>query len=134
MTKDTYVNIAHYDDRGDPYPPNSYRPELEIGKYTLMLDARGSAHNGCMPIKEAAKIAIALAKKLKIRVKHSWSVDTTTIDGIERHRIYKNGEEMGYAIRITNTSKEHWDLYAGDEQHQICNSLDDCFKVLGCED
>lgn len=132
MKTKIYVNIAHYDDRGDPYPPNSYRPELEVGKYTLLLDTRGE-YNGCMPIKEAAKIAKDIAKKLKVKVKHSWSVDTTVVKGVERYRIYKDGEELGYAIRKTSSPKEQWDLYANDECEE-CKSLDDCFKKLGCEE
>ena len=129
MKTKIYVNIAHYDDRGDPYPPNSYRPELEVGKYTFLLEDRG-AHNGCMPIKEAAKIAKEIAKKLKVEVKHSWSVDTTIIEGVERYRIYKDGEELGYAIQISN---EQWDLYVNNECEK-CESLDDCFKKLKCEE
>lgn len=128
MRTKIYVNIAHYDDRGDPLPPNNYRPELEIGKYTLTL-ARGE-YNGCMPIKEAAKIAKDIAKRLKVEVKHSWSVDTTIIDGVERYLIYKDGEDMGYAIEVT---VGQWELYANGEC-ELCESLNDCFKALGCED
>ncbi|MHA2065145.1 MAG: hypothetical protein ACXABY_12280 [Candidatus Thorarchaeota archaeon] len=28
---DCKIIVAHYDERGDPAPPNNYRPELKIG-------------------------------------------------------------------------------------------------------
>ena len=52
------IIVAHYDDRGDPYPPNNYRPEIIIGDSDLLdIRAYRSGHNGCMPKKEAIKIA-----------------------------------------------------------------------------
>ncbi len=125
MKTKAYVNIAHYDDRGDPSPPNSYRPELIVGEFRFQI-ASNSAYNGCMPIKQAAKIAKQIAKKLKIEIKHSWSVDTNTVEGVERYLIYKDGEDMGYAIEV---AVGVWELYAFGDM-QVCESLDECFEIL----
>lgn len=129
--KKKYVDIAHYDDRGDPYPPNSYRPELVVGGYTFLLDNR-DAYNGCMPIEEASKIAYKVASLLKLKVKDSWSVNTKVIEEIKRYYIYKNGDEVAYAIEIPSRLEKQWDLYIGNNKEcQISDSLDKCFEILG---
>lgn len=131
MKTKPYVNIAHYDDRGDPSPPNSYRPEIVIGNCTFVT--RGS-YNGCMPIKKAAKMAEQIAKKLNIPVRHSWSVDTRMDGDVEIYRIYKDGEQMGYTIQMKKSPHE-WDLYIGeDKEHIVCESVSACFDELQLRD
>jgi len=126
-----YVNIAHYDDRGDPSPPNNYRPELVVGNYTFLLEGCRDAYNGCMPVKEASKIAYKIGSLLKLEVKDSWSVDTEVVGKIEIYYIYKNGDKIAYAIERKPYSKEQWDLYIGENKEcQECGSLDECFEVL----
>jgi len=65
-----YVEVCSYDDRGDPYPPNNYRPELVLGNITMLLDFREySEHNGCMPKEKANLLATRIAKKLGIEAR-----------------------------------------------------------------
>jgi len=68
MVRNTKVRVSHYDDRGDPYPPNNWRPEIEVcGEIFISFTDFLTAHNGCMPLKTAIKKAKKLAKSLKIR-------------------------------------------------------------------
>jgi hypothetical protein len=63
------VRIAHYDDRGDPSPPNSFRVEISIGRQTYVpIEAAYGEYNGCMPEAKAKKLAEAAAKALRIKL------------------------------------------------------------------
>ena len=61
------VIVSHYDDRGDPYPPNNFRPEIKIGsEYIGDVYACNRPYNGCMPLKKAITIARKWAEELNI--------------------------------------------------------------------
>ncbi len=69
-----YVEVCYYGDRGDPLPPNNYRPELVTGELRLLLDWREpefsqSNNNGCMPKRRANDLARRIADRLGIEAK-----------------------------------------------------------------
>jgi hypothetical protein len=60
------LRITYYGDRGDPDPPNEYRPELILnGQRYVNIEDFLSGNNGCMP-KAKAK---AKLQKLKLALK-----------------------------------------------------------------
>jgi hypothetical protein len=59
--KQIKVVVRCYDDRGDPCPPNNYRPEIIIDG-----DRYYSGDKGCMPREKAIEIAKKLAKILDV--------------------------------------------------------------------
>ncbi len=70
MAEKPYIEVCCYDDRGDPIPPNNYRPELIVGNHTLHLDPRKySKRSGCMSKDKANKLAREIAFMLGIEAK-----------------------------------------------------------------
>ena len=52
------VEVRCYNDQDDPYPPNNYRVEIEVGGHTFIYDPRDNWElRGCMPKDKAEKIA-----------------------------------------------------------------------------
>lgn len=63
------VEVACYNDRGDPDPPNNYRVEIKIGRHTFLYDWRENYElMGCMPKKKAEKIAQEIRDALGIKI------------------------------------------------------------------
>jgi hypothetical protein len=69
MSKEVYIEVCHYNDRGDPYPPNNYRPELVIGDERFLPDRRGRHYSACMPEEEANNLARKIARILGIELR-----------------------------------------------------------------
>jgi len=63
-----YVEVCHYDDRGDPGPPNTYRPELVFGEQRFLPDFR-EFPNGCMSKEKANSLANRIASQFGIEAK-----------------------------------------------------------------
>lgn len=65
-----YVEVCHYDDRGDPNPPNNYRPELVVANLRLLLDFRKYDENrSCMKKEKANSLAKEIASELGIEAR-----------------------------------------------------------------
>ena len=62
------VKVEHYDDRGDPSPPNNYRPEITVAGVTFLPDGREFGWDvlSCMPKDKANEIARKVAKALGV--------------------------------------------------------------------
>jgi len=76
MAPERYIEVCFYGDRGDPSPPNNYRPEIVAGDLRLLPLNVGEQdfatlqeHNGCIPKDEANAIADRIAKALGIEVR-----------------------------------------------------------------
>jgi hypothetical protein len=51
------IAIRHYDDRGDPDPPNNARVEIYLGGHTFLYDFRNEPYcSGCVPSERAEAI------------------------------------------------------------------------------
>jgi hypothetical protein len=55
-----WIQVCCYDDRGDPYPPNNFRPEL----YPSTVEYAGSS---CYRVDEAWRRAHATAEKYGLK-------------------------------------------------------------------
>ncbi len=97
------VLVRHYNDQDDPYPPNNYRVEIEIGGYTFIYDPRDNWElRGCMPKKRAEKIAQEVRSTLGIETQPA-KINYGVLTPQQRNRIHGKLLRLKGDVYVTDT-------------------------------